>query len=357
MRPPRSTTLTALLALGLLTVGTPAAHAAPPPVRCGDTLTSDTRLTRTLRCTTSPGLTLAAGVSLDLGGHSLVGPGTGTGIVTDPQAPATLSNGVVRGWREGVLREDEENAGTAVVVEDVVFRGNVFALLSSFGADVDVRRSRFVDNEHAISTFYASATISDSTFLRNRFAASSNRLITIARSRFVDNEQTFTGSETRLRLTDSVVTGSRIVYDNYDGVGAFFEGNTFARNGIVIGSDFSLDADEILHNRFVDNDLAVSATTPKHLVGNTFVGNRVAVASDPDQITPGVPFVAMEGNTFRRNGDAVYLTHPASLKDTVAIGNTGYGIYAPLATDLGGNVAYRNGTEPQCTGVVCETRS
>lgn len=355
MRRRRSTAFAALLVLGLLAAGTPAAHAASPAVRCGDVLTSDARLTRTLRCTTSPGLTLAPGVSLDLGGHSLVGPGTGTGIVTDPQAPTTLRNGAVRGWREGVLRDDEP--GTTLVVEDMVFRENVFALLSGNGADLDVRRSRFVDNGHAISTFYANATVSDSTFLRNESAVSSNAIMTVAQSRFVDNERTFQGSEARLRLTGSVVTGSAVVYYNYDGVGAQLEDNTFARNGAVITSEFSLDTDEILRNRFVDNDLAVRATTPKHLVGNTFVGNRVAVASDPDQITPSVPFVTMEGNTFRRNGDAVYLLHPASLKDTVAIANTGYGIYAPLATDLGGNVAYRNGVEPQCTGVVCATRS
>lgn len=353
----RPITAVALLTLGLLAVGTPVAQAEPTGVRCGDVLTADTILTRTLRCTTSPGLTLAPGVSLDLGGYSIVGPGSGTGVVTDPRAPASLRNGVVRGWRQGVLREDEQNTGTTLVVEDVVFRGNVFALVSSFGADVDVRRSRFTDNEHALSTFYSSATITDSTFIRNTFAASSNRIITVARSRFVDNERTFTGSETRLRLTDSVVSGSAIVYYNYDGVGAQLEDNTFARNEVVIASDFSLDTDEILRNRFVDNDIAVSATTPKHLVGNTFIGNRKAVASDPDQITSGVPFVAMEDNTFRRNGDAVHLVHPASLKGNVAIANAGYGIYAPLAIDLGGNVAYRNGVEPQCTGVVCGPRS
>lgn len=356
MRRRRPTAFTALLVLGLLAAGTPSAHATSPRVRCGDVLTSDTLLTRTLRCTTSPGLTLAPGVTLDLGGHSLVGPGTGTGIVTDPQAPTTLRNGVVQGWQAGAVSDDEDT-GTALLVEDVVLRENGVGLSSSQGADLDVRRSRFVDNENALSTFYANVTVTDSTFLRNSSAVSGNGIITVARSRFADNERTFSGSEARLQLTGSVVTGSAIAYDNYDGVGALLDDNTFAHNEVVIASDFQLDADEILRNRFVDNDLAVRATTPKHLVGNTFVDNRVAVASDPDQITPSDPFVAMEGNTFRRNGDAVYLLHPASLKDTVAIANTGYGIYAPLATDLGGNVAYRNGIEPQCTGVVCATRS
>ena len=33
--------------------------------------------------------------------------------------------------------------------------------------------------------------------------------------------------------------------------------------------------------------------------------------------------------------------------------NTGWGIYAPGATDLGGNTAAHNGNQPQCVGVVC----
>lgn len=346
-----------LLLLGVLVVGSPAAHATSPRVRCGDILTSDTRLTRTLRCTAAPGLTLAAGIMLDLGGHSIVGPGAGTGIVTDPQAPTTIRNGVVRGWGLGVQRDDEEDTATALRIEDVLFRENRRGVFSGERADIDVRRSRFIDNESAISTFYANVSVADSTFLRNVSAVWCNGRTTVVRSRFMDNDRAFDGYGARLELKDSVVSGSAVVYDNYDGVGALIEGNTFARNGTVVASDFSADTDEILRNRFVDNDVAIRATTDKYLVGNTFVGNREAVVSYPEEITPGAGFVAMEGNTFRRNGNAVFLLHPASVKGTVAIANTGYGIYAPLATDLGGNVAYRNGVEPQCTGVVCATRS
>lgn len=41
--------------------------------------------------------------------------------------------------------------------------------------------------------------------------------------------------------------------------------------------------------------------------------------------------------------------------DNVAHRNGGYGIFAPGAVDLGGNVAYRN-AGGQCAGVTCERR-
>lgn len=53
------------------------------------------------------------------------------------------------------------------------------------------------------------------------------------------------------------------------------------------------------------------------------------------------------------NVDAVHLDAPVAMRTTVAVRNSGYGIWAPHATDLGGNVAWGNGIEPQCTGVVC----
>ena len=42
-----------------------------------------------------------------------------------------------------------------------------------------------------------------------------------------------------------------------------------------------------------------------------------------------------------------------SIGGNSARNNTGWGINAPGATDLGGNTARHNGNEPQCVGVVC----
>ncbi len=64
----------------------------------------------------------------------------------------------------------------------------------------------------------------------------------------------------------------------------------------------------------------------------------------------------MEGNYFTLNKDAVVLNTFARIKTTTAVKNAGWGIYAPRATDLGGNVAYSNLREPQCMGVTCAGR-
>jgi len=66
--------------------------------------------------------------------------------------------------------------------------------------------------------------------------------------------------------------------------------------------------------------------------------------------------VLIEQNTLRRNGDGINLLDvfgTALLGGNRAVNNTGWGINAPQATDLGGNTASGNGNEPQCVGVVC----
>ncbi len=66
----------------------------------------------------------------------------------------------------------------------------------------------------------------------------------------------------------------------------------------------------------------------------------------------------LKRNTFTRNGDGVVLAGSSagvgvSLGATTAFRNDGWGIYAPGATDLGGNRSRRNGNQPQCVGVAC----
>lgn len=84
---------------------TPAAATAyparPPAVQCGQTLTVDTVLTRNLTCT-GGGLVLAPGVSLDLGGRTLRGSGTGNGVTVDALGSSVVRNGALTGWGTAV---------------------------------------------------------------------------------------------------------------------------------------------------------------------------------------------------------------------------------------------------------------
>lgn len=87
------------------------------------------------------------------------------------------------------------------------------------------------------------------------------------------------------------------------------------------------------------------------MTDNTFVGNTDGVAiGDPTGST-------ITGNVFRNNAGSGIYTDATSLAvgGNTAIGNGEYGIHAPAAIDLGGNVARGNGTA-DCVGLVCARR-
>jgi hypothetical protein len=85
--------------------------------------------------------------------------------------------------------------------------------------------------------------------------------------------------------------------------------------------------------------------------GNVFRKNGSAVHGD--WANDGL---VVQDNVLRGNGDAIVIDEAEpdiSLGGNTAIRNTGWGIYAPGVTDLGGNSARGNGNSPQCVGVVC----
>ena len=131
-------------------------------------------------------------------------------------------------------------------------------------------------------------------------------------------------------LTDNVVTGGET---GFEAVGAW-AGSTLRGNVF----------------RDVGTAVRLSSATAT-LIDNVFTRNGVAFTAEGDD-----PFfsAALEGNRFVRNGDGILgVGVPTTLRDNVAVANQRWGINAPGATDLGGNVAHANGTEPQCVGVAC----
>ena len=105
---------------------------------------------------------------------------------------------------------------------------------------------------------------------------------------------------------------------------------------------------------FLDNGIGVQVFSQGSatLTNNRFKRNGTGV------LGVGGYNVTLTGNRFNENGDGVYLPdddelRTASIGSTNAYQNTRYGIYAPGATDLGGNRAWQNGKP--CVGVVCST--
>jgi hypothetical protein len=300
------------------------------------------------------------GSKLDLRGHRLLGPGRGTGSAITasgltPQTGVLVRNGTVSGWRN-VLDTD----GLDVYARfDRLRAVQVDMVTGGLNMDVTMTRSAVTDSGSAFRSLSGSATVSDSTFRRNDVALAGgvNGRWTVVRSTFVGNGTAVEGNEIAVVVRDSVFRS------NKRGLSLWWcetqvRRTTFVSNGVAYSSSTWMGgvADQLIGDTFRWNGVAVDVDIDTHLADNTFEHNRTALRSPlPNEFW--TPTVSMERNVFRFNGDAVVVNSLARIQGTKAVQNRGYGIYAPHATDLGGNVAWGNGTQPQCTGVVCAGRS
>jgi hypothetical protein len=195
------------IALGTALLWPGAAQAATP--RCGDTVTTDTTLTRALRCT-GAGLTVASGVTLDLGGHSVYGDGTLEGIYV--RSGGTVRHGRVLGFATGVYVANGN--GT---IEDMTVAHNGLGIRGAglSRAQLVVQRSLVTANDgDGLQAEFTAAKVSDSRFLRN--GGSGVSAFNSDASRFERNA--FTGN------------GKRGLYVNWGT--AVIAGNSASRNGL-----------------------------------------------------------------------------------------------------------------------------
>lgn len=339
---------------------------AATPVQCGSTITTNTVLTADLRCSgDGPALTVVGGAVLDLGRHTVSSPGrsaddstsVGVGIQgVESGAEATVRNGTITGFAKGIDAED--STGTANgTVQNVLLTRNGTGIFGVF-AKFTVTATRFVGNDDGLLALFTFATISGSKFVDNASTGvtlSASGGLTVAKSLFHHNGVAVTCSEVGMTVSGTTFTANTTAISAYFCEGATVSSSNFVGNTTGYYSTFGPNdaRDELLGNRFAANTTAVDAGVSTYLARNTFVGNKTALRSVP-QYDFIVDTITMEKNHFTLNTDAVYITGPASIRGTVAIKNSGYGIYAPNATDLGGNIAHLNGITPQCTGVVCD---
>ncbi|KQY23265.1 hypothetical protein ASD16_11965 [Cellulomonas sp. Root485] len=358
--------LTVVATLTALLIPT-AASAGPVAVTCDTTLVVNTVLQQDLTCP-GPGLRLAPGVTLNLKGHTLTGTPGNVGIEVDAAGANTIVNGTLAGWGLGVdtYNYPEDLAGERTLkVDRVVFRdmrvgidtsgesttgrypktttitrstftGNEIGITQAwFGCNLTVSRTTFADNVVGVWVDEACATITDSDFLRNTAGLrvySGNA--TVERSRFVDNT---IGMRTNdiggIDATEIKITGGEV------GISLFDNAGVTLRSSVVTGADIGV---------------FLQRGAPATLDANTFRANGVAIVQ-LDEPNGGV---VITNNTLRLNGEGIVLQPAPSPEYNQVGGNdvrrsTGWGIYAPGALDLGGNVARNNGSEPQCVGVVC----
>lgn len=342
--------------------GTGPAAAAYPPLACGETVTGTVTLTADLTCT-DVGLFLETGATLDLGGHTLTGPGRTAGVAleTDPEMPwpgsVTVRNGTIANWGQVVGSEFDQ---LAAAFSDMTFR-SIGAVFGGMGVRIDVDRSRFLDANGGY--FWNGYVHIRDSYLRGGWIEGGPYWpdVTIERSTLesfgIGGSCTESGRitihESQLRGTGVAAEASWCAVDLRDST---FRGFDVAVRTGMDSAHGSLVMSQVINNAFVDNGTALNLGAMTTVRGNEFTRNGVGVKSltGADEVDVDVEDIVLDGNTFTRNGDGVLVDTLVHASNNTAVRNAGYGLYVAQAVDGGGNVAYRNGID--CVGVACAGR-
>jgi parallel beta-helix repeat protein len=144
-----------LLAAGALALSAPSA-AATPTLRCGQTITRDTRLTADLVNCPATGITIDANnVTLDLNGHTVDGVGRESGVVIPAgiaiaagRRGVSVSGGTIRDFVDGLHVFD---GGAHTLLRDLTVTQNVdFGILVEGSSDTVIAGTRATHNRWGI---------------------------------------------------------------------------------------------------------------------------------------------------------------------------------------------------------------
>lgn len=346
-------------------------------VRCGDTLTTNTRLTHDLHCPSSAPFALQVdgdGIVLDLGGHTIrrTGPESyeSQGVVI--ANGRMVRNGTVQGFGKGIT--------TTYNAEQLNVRLHQLAIL---------------DNDEAVHNLATGATFlvtnsrlsGNGTGLSGEFDASSGSF-DVRSSVFSNNGIAMFADAHGIDVLDSTFTSNGRAFFCWDGL-IRFRSSTIAWNATVgtipnDGDGYRICSEIRFENTLIANNAAFAqATIPVwqpnklsmidslvvhngtglqagpltvYIDGNTFHDNASGLTLSDREGLFTVPLTGIvRGNQFLANdGDGLRVQPPSTptVIDNLALNNTGFGIYAPTAFDGGGNVA-RNNTAGNCVGIVC----
>ncbi|MGC5221197.1 right-handed parallel beta-helix repeat-containing protein [Micromonospora sp. DT81.3] len=361
------------------------ARAAEPGVTCGSTVTTDVTLTADLYCPSGDGLILGSNVTLDLGGHSLIGSDSGVGVSSEfPfEGGNTIRNGTIENWAIGIRLMGIEPNPIPYVATDLVLInapvGNYFTngttlqltrvtavdspIRGELGGDLAISDSSLTRSP--VEVFFASATITNSKLVETFVSTTAGGELSIDSSKLDGKGTAALGyvSETVITITDSVVKNYAQPISGFWG-GVTLTGNKFSDmpNGVLGSITSGIESDGvsgITGNTFVRSGVALRGNVPMVVENNTFRQGEVGVEFTMSDPLPGNPPQTADrsravGNVLVNNTGSGILTELPGLEvgGNTAKNNGGYGIYAPGAVDLGGNVASGNALG-QCVGVVC----
>jgi parallel beta-helix repeat protein len=362
------------LAAGMLLAAPGAASAAT--LSCGSTITASLTLTANLNCshdTTSDAITIgAAGVTVDLNGYKILGPGDSadTDAIADfVYSDVTVENGTISNFQTDIalagygggdltgvdvqdIATTDNTIGSSTAVEGEYLDGASITGLSLADPDIGVD---LYDNEDT--------TVSDNTLTSPYLGLNdldgtgdilSDNTVTNAVDAGIEaynatgemiESNTVTGGHSATGVSDedsqdATITGNKLsglyegVYE-YSSTGATISDNTGTGDGWGV---YSFDCDDLTltSNKFTDGQFGIETDEPLSETLNQNTTN--------DNSEAGV-YVNSDGDT----GLSVTLT-----------GNTGnynrFGLYSQITTSGSGNHAKGNKVV-NCHDVTCGTKS
>ena len=339
----------ALLALGVvaaLTVTAPAG-AAQGNASCGDVVTADATLTRSITGCTD-GLTVGAdGITIDLNGKTISGLGTGagTGINSVGRSRITVKNGTIRNFAVGVAHSYNRDSTGGWLIADLRISDTVTGIRigGRESEDMELHEDQVVgnqikDSETGITVFQSGIPV----------RITGNRV---------------TGMTGGLAGQYPPVAGTAIFCRGPAGGRVVIERNELVQN---TGSGISLffcSAD------VVGNETSYNGGTGIYrILSNGLVERNVANGNGGDGINNDDAHGIIRDNVTNRNAangllivDQIPQHGPAfTVTNHEANGNGALGIGAFTTTgvlegviDGGGNRAKNNGDPRQCVSVVC----
>jgi parallel beta-helix repeat protein len=394
----------------------PPAEPTPAAVSCGQEITRSVLVTNDLTDCPGDGLVIADDrIILDLGGRTIDGVGLGTGIRNDGFDLVTVRNGTIQEFDHGVqlLPETDLNLIERLSLRHNQIGGIELADAGEVGAGNEVRANLVEQNGDGIALTKGT---SGALVAGNTMTLSGGPGLWLAQSdgnRLEANSVTGSG-DLGVGLehsTGNTLVGNDVSGNSDGGIevragshGNRIEGNTVsdsgdtgimvsesdrnevignhasglsdsgitldaANDGVVRGNDVpsnpgGIELDGSSRNLVELNDASDTDGIGLHVgtdsVENELVAN-IAVGNAAQGIYVSDETSAAQGNLLDRNvasgngSDGIMTAKGGhTLSFNVANDNRGWGMHAaPGTIDGRGNVALRNGTSGQCSGVVC----
>jgi hypothetical protein len=365
---------TLALAWGGAGVAAAASASNTPNLSCGEVISASVTLTGNLHCSGN-GLIIDAddNVTLDLGGHSVTGNGTGDGIVMSssdvPDFNYTVQNGRVSDFGSCVYAA---NASVADVIGMTITACPTAVELAPYLTDYGLADSRITDATNDL--LYDPDETSDIVFIDvtgSTIIGGAQQVITsfgegyynddhitdspvtfdtpgndaISNNVFNNStiyENTFGNA---VQISDNTIENAPTGLVDYSFGGDTITGNTFKHDGLgagiyrSFGTGFTI-GETITENRFIDNGASglyvdASGSLDGTISSNTATGNGFLPNGQQD--SSGHPLT--DGITIDQNGNSF------TLADNKTKDNAGYGIWLDQngsVTDGGGNTSHGN---------------